>query len=92
LIVESKTMGRKRTRRQTPEIRDTPAGQFGQHLEQLVQSAGLSPKQFGEQIGKSEDAVYHYFNGDRTPHINDWPLIASVLGLDSIQDLTPPHL
>jgi len=79
-------VGRKR-KKQSPKIRNTFAGKFGRRLERLVDDSGLTAREFGNKLGKSEDAVYHYFNGDRMPHMSDLPRMASVLGLGHVSEL-----
>lgn len=83
-----KLAGRKRLP-QTREIRRTMAGKLGSRLEALAEAKHLSPRQFGDKIGKSEATITAYYRGLRTPHIDDWPAIAKALGLDNIRDLLP---
>lgn len=71
------------------EIRRTPSGKFGARLEQLVNAADLTVKEFAERIGKGEDSVWAYFKGKAVPHIDDWPKIAAALGLNDARDLLP---
>lgn len=80
--------GRKR-QPQPKEIRRTPSGKFGARLEQLVNAAGLTTKEFAEKIGKAEASVYFYFSGRSVPHIDDWPQIAKILNLKDARELVP---
>jgi ribosome-binding protein aMBF1 (putative translation factor) len=82
------TVGRKR-QPQTPEIRKTLAGKFGARLSVLADAAGLDADSLGSKIGKSGDTVRLYFAGKASPHINDWPKLAKVLGLANTRDLLP---
>jgi ribosome-binding protein aMBF1 (putative translation factor) len=82
------TVGRKREG-QPKAVRNTPAGKFGQRLEELMSKSGFTPNEFAERIGKTPDMVRKYLRGDNTPHIDDWPMIAHVLGLKDASDLLP---
>ena len=81
-------MGRKREP-QPLEVRGTPAGMLGERLFTLVGDANLTPAEFAERIGVTEDAVRKYFRGVQSPVINRWPAIAKAVGLADAKDLLP---
>ena len=81
-------VGRKREG-QPKNVRGTPAGKFGEHLEQLMIRAGLTPPELAERIGVSADAVRKYLRGTYTPVIDKWPQLARALGLKNAKDLVP---
>jgi transcriptional regulator with XRE-family HTH domain len=80
--------GRKRTG-PPKELRRKFSAQFGQRLEELVNRAGMSAKEFGERIGKSEDTVWSYFRGTRVPRLDGLPKIAKALGIRKVSVLLP---
>ena len=80
--------GRKREG-QPKRVRGTPAGRFGQHLEQLMVRAGLTTSEFAERIGVTVDVVNLYIKGTRQPPFKNWQTIASVLGLRNLRELVP---
>ena len=85
---ESQKMGRKRDG-QPKSVRGTPAGKFGQHLEQLMVSAGLTTTEFAERIGVTPDTVRKYLRGAAVPVIDKWPKIGRTLGLKNAKDIIP---
>ncbi len=82
------TVGRKREG-QPKSVRGTPAGKFGQRLEELMQEAGLTPPELAERIGVTPDVVRKYIRGAVTPVIDRWPVIAKALGRKNARDLVP---
>jgi hypothetical protein len=80
-------MGRRR-KEQPPEVRKSFAAKFGARLESLALAAGFDAKKFGGKLGKSDDMIRLYYAGTSVPHINDWPKIARVLGVQ-VADLLP---
>ncbi len=86
-LPKGRTVGRKR-QPQKPEVRRTMAGKFGAHIAELARQANVSAKQIGDALGKTDDTVRLYFAGEATPHVNDWPKLAKVLGV-SVKDLLP---
>ena len=80
--------GRKREG-QPKSVRGTPAGKFGQHLEQLMTATGLSTTEFAERIGVTPAVVNFYIKGIRQPPFKNWQRIASVLGLRNLRELVP---
>ena len=80
--------GRKREG-QPKSVRGTPAGQFGQHLEQLMIRAGLTPPELAERIGVTPDTVRKYLRGAVVPVIDKWPKIARTLGLKNAKEIIP---
>ena len=85
---KGRTVGRKR-KPMPKEIRRTLAGRFGLRLERHLSESGLSVAEFAQRIGKTEEAVRTYLRGTSAPALQDWPLIAKALGLDSYRDLLP---
>jgi ribosome-binding protein aMBF1 (putative translation factor) len=82
------TVGRKREG-QPKNVRGTPAGKFGQHLEALMIRAGMTTSELADRIEATPDAVRKYLRGTHTPAIDKWPRIARVLGLKNAKDLVP---
>lgn len=82
------TVGRKR-QPQSPEIRKTLAGKLGARLAELAEAAGMDADELGGKIGKSGDTVRLYYAGKASPHINEWPRIAKLFGLQNPRDLLP---
>jgi ribosome-binding protein aMBF1 (putative translation factor) len=83
----AKRVGKKRSA-QPKEVARTMSGKFGARLEELATKAGLSPDDLAEKLGKSPGIIRYYYVGRSVPHIDDWPLIAKVLGV-TIHDLLP---
>jgi ribosome-binding protein aMBF1 (putative translation factor) len=83
----AKRVGKKRSA-QPKEVARTMSGKFGARLAYLTEKAGLTPEEFADKIGRSRPAVYTYFAGRSVPHLEDWPIIAKVLGV-SVKDLLP---
>lgn len=81
-------MGRKR-QPQAKEVRRTLTGRFGAHLEELAVAAGYTtPGQLADALGKTEEAVRHYYRGTRAPKLDEWPRLAKLLGV-SVRELLP---
>src|SRR5689334_9250800 len=74
---------------QPKEVRGTPAGKFGQRLEELMVAAGLTTTELAERIGVTPDVVRKYIQGRVTPVIDRWPTVAKALGLKNAKDLLP---
>ena len=81
-------MGRKR-KPQDRTVRKTLSGKIGARLEAFAAAKGLTPAEFADKIGKTEDAVWAYYRGTRSPKLDDWPKIASALGLGSVREILP---
>lgn len=81
-------MGRQR-QPQAKEVRRTLTGRMGAHLEQLAIAAGFdTPAKFAAAVGKTEEAIRHYYRGTRAPKLDEWPKFASKLGV-SVRELLP---
>lgn len=81
-------MGRKR-QPQAKDVRKTLTGRVGARLEELAVAAGYStPAQFADALGKTEEAVRHYYRGTRAPKLDEWPKVAKLLGV-SVRELLP---
>lgn len=81
-------MGRKRAG-QPRGVRNSPAGKFGKHLEQLAIAAGLTTADLAKRAGVTEDAIRKYFRGVDVPRLDRWPRLARALGLKNAKDLLP---
>jgi hypothetical protein len=71
------------------------AGQFGRHLDSLLESRKLTPAQFAERCCQagleiSTDAVHYYLRGKSTPIMPDLLPMARALGLAHWQAMVPP--
>ena len=81
-------MGRKREG-QPKEVQNTPAGKFGQHLEELMAKAGIEPNELAEAVGVTPGAVRFYLRGVSVPEFAKWPAIAKALKLKNVRELVP---
>jgi hypothetical protein len=74
---------------QAKEVRNTLTGKMGSRLEQLALSAGYdTPDKFAAAVGKTEEAIRHWYRGTRAPKLDEWPKIAKKLGV-SVRELLP---
>ena len=81
-------MGRQR-QPQAKEVRRTLTGKVGARLEQLAVAAGYTtPGQFADALGKTEEAIRHWYRGTRAPKLDEWPKIAAKLGV-SVREILP---
>lgn len=79
-------MGRKR--QPIPKaLLKTPTGKFAVRLAALADRAGLDADALAKKIGKSGDTVRLYFTARVVPHLDDWPKLASALGLSDYREL-----
>ncbi len=79
--------GRQRTSEPNPT---TPEGQWALWLRHLIEKSGLSVSAFAKEAGKGNATVFRYMRGDVCPPLNEWPAIASALGLENWRGLIPP--
>lgn len=57
-----------------------------ENLRFYLQQSGLSQKQFADAVGVSQPTVFDWVQGNKTPRIEKYDIICSVLGI-TIQDL-----